>query len=44
LNGEKATRAAFLAAIDEGFLVESFVRVNSEDATRWFYLLKKIAG
>ena len=37
----EATRAAFLAAIDEGFLVESFVRVKSEDATRCFYLLKK---
>ena len=39
-----ATRAAFLAALDEGFVVDNFVRVQTEDAPRWFYLLKKIAG
>jgi predicted GNAT superfamily acetyltransferase len=36
-----ATRAAFLAALDEGFIAEDFVRVETGDAPRWFYLLKK---
>lgn len=40
----KATRAAFLAALDDGFFAEDFVRIEGIDAPRWFYLLKKIAG
>ena len=37
----EATRAAFLAAIDAGFLVEDFVRIESDRSQRWFYLLSK---
>ena len=37
----EATRAAFLAALDDGFLVEHFVRVEVEGSPRWFYLLNK---
>jgi predicted GNAT superfamily acetyltransferase len=36
-----ATRTAFLAAIEAGFLVEDFVRIESERGPRWFYLLTK---
>jgi predicted GNAT superfamily acetyltransferase len=35
----EATRAAFLAAIEAGFVVEDFLRDTSDGATRWFYLL-----
>ena len=35
----EATRAAFLAAIGAGFVVEDFLRDASDGATRWFYLL-----
>jgi predicted GNAT superfamily acetyltransferase len=37
----EATRAAFLAALDEGFIVEDFVRVDAEAGPRWFYVLNK---
>ncbi len=37
----EATRAAFLAAIEDGFVVEDFLRVETEPRPRWFYLLKK---
>jgi predicted GNAT superfamily acetyltransferase len=37
----EATRAAFLAALDEGFVVEGFLRVEIEATPRWFYLLNK---
>jgi predicted GNAT superfamily acetyltransferase len=37
----EATRAAFLAALDEGFIVEDFVRVDVEAESRWFYILNK---
>ena len=37
----EATRAAFLAALDEGFLAEDFVQIEGFDAPRWFYLLNK---
>lgn len=36
-----ATRTAFLAAIEAGFIVEDFVRIESELGPRWFYLLSK---
>jgi predicted GNAT superfamily acetyltransferase len=36
-----ATRAAFLAAIEAGFLVEDFVRIESDRGPRWFYSLSK---
>jgi predicted GNAT superfamily acetyltransferase len=36
-----ATRAAFLAAIEAGFLVENFVRIESDRGPRWFYSLSK---
>lgn len=36
-----ATRAAFLAAIEAGFLVEDFVRSESDRGPRWFYSLSK---
>ena len=37
----EATRAAFLAALDAGFIVEEFVLIESPDFSRWFYLLRK---
>ena len=37
----EATRAAFLAAIDSGFLVEDFVRIQGEQGRRWFYVLTR---
>lgn len=37
----EATRAAFLAAIEDGFVVEDFLRIETEPRPRWFYLLKK---
>lgn len=36
-----ATRAAFLAAIEAGFLVEDFVRIETDRGPRWFYSLSK---
>ncbi|PYT02429.1 MAG: hypothetical protein DMF60_21405 [Acidobacteria bacterium] len=38
----EATRAAFLAAIEASFLVEDFVRIESERGPRWFYSLSKL--
>jgi predicted GNAT superfamily acetyltransferase len=35
----EATRAAFLAALDEGFVVEDFARVEGAGGPRWFYVL-----
>ena len=35
----EATRAAFLAAIEAGFVVEDFLRADTEGEPRWFYLL-----
>lgn len=40
----EATRAAFLAALDDGFFVEDFVRVEGSDGPRWFYLLSRRAA
>jgi predicted GNAT superfamily acetyltransferase len=37
----EATRGAFLAAIDAGFLVEDFVRIDDEVGPRWFYSLSE---
>jgi chorismate synthase len=37
----EATRAAFLAAIEAGFLVEDFVRIEGDPSPRWFYSLSK---
>jgi len=37
----EATRAAFLAAIEAGFLVEGFARIESDRGPRWFYSLRK---
>ena len=37
----EATRAAFLAALDAGFLVEEFARIESSNGPRWFYSLSK---
>ena len=34
-----ATRAAFLAALEAGFVVEDFLRADVEGGPRWFYLL-----
>jgi predicted GNAT superfamily acetyltransferase len=34
-----ATRAAFLAAIEAGFVIEDFLRADTADEPRWFYLL-----
>ena len=40
----EATRAAFLAALDEGFVVNNFARVETEGAPRWFYSLTRISA
>ena len=37
----EATRAAFLAALDAGFVVEEFTRVEGSKGPRWFYSLSK---
>jgi len=37
----EATRAAFLAAIEEGFVVEDLLRIESDPLPGWFYLLTK---
>jgi predicted GNAT superfamily acetyltransferase len=37
----ESTRAAFLAAIDAGFEVSDFVRVDWKPDPRWFYLLTR---
>ena len=37
----EATRAAFLAALEAGFLVDDFVRIDGMPYPRWFYLLRK---
>lgn len=36
-----ATRTAFLAAIEAGFLVEDFVKSEGDRGPRWFYALNK---
>jgi predicted GNAT superfamily acetyltransferase len=35
----EATRAAFLAALEAGFVVEDFLRADVDGGPRWFYLL-----
>jgi predicted GNAT superfamily acetyltransferase len=37
----EATRAAFLAAIEAGFFVADFTRIESDRGPRWFYSLSK---
>ena len=37
----EATRAAFLAAIEAGFLVADFKRIETDRSPRWFYSLSK---
>ena len=39
IDWREATRAAFLAAIDAGFVVEDFLRADTIAGPRWFYLL-----
>jgi len=39
VSWREATRAAFLAAIEAGFVVEDFLRDMTGGAPRWFYLL-----
>ncbi|MEK6286303.1 MAG: hypothetical protein AABO57_11220 [Acidobacteriota bacterium] len=41
IEWREATRAAFLAAIEAGFLADNFVRIEGEDGPRWFYSLSK---
>jgi predicted GNAT superfamily acetyltransferase len=41
IEWRQATRAAFLAAIDSGFLVEDFVRIEGFHGPRWFYTLTR---
>ncbi|HXG95323.1 MAG TPA: GNAT family N-acetyltransferase [Blastocatellia bacterium] len=40
-NWREATRAAFLAAIEAGFAVEDFLKVDAQNGPRWFYLLAR---
>ena len=37
----EATRAAFLKAIETGFTVEEFLKLDKKDTPRWFYLLAR---
>jgi len=37
----EATRAAFLAAIEAGFMVADFLRADAAAGKRWFYLLSR---
>jgi predicted GNAT superfamily acetyltransferase len=37
----EATRAAFVAGIESGFLVDDFVRIESFTGPRWFYSLSR---
>ena len=37
----EATRAAFVAAIEAGFLVDGFLRIEGDRGPRWFYSLSK---
>jgi predicted GNAT superfamily acetyltransferase len=37
----EATRAAFLAAIEAGFMVADFLRADTTAGKRWFYLLSR---
>lgn len=37
----KATRAAFLAAIDAGYLIKDFLKINADKSARWYYLLTR---
>jgi predicted GNAT superfamily acetyltransferase len=37
----EATRAGFLAAIENGFLVEDFIRIEGFSGPRWFYSLTR---
>jgi len=39
----EATREAFLAALNAGFVVQAFERIYSANGPRWFYLLTKYA-
>lgn len=41
IEWREATRAAFLAAIEAGFLADNFVRIECADGPRWFYSLSK---
>ena len=41
IEWREATRAAFLAAIDSGFLVDDFVRIEGFHGPRWFYSLSR---
>jgi predicted GNAT superfamily acetyltransferase len=37
----EATREAFLAAIEAGFTVKDFIKIEESPSARWFYLLKR---
>ena len=37
----EATRVAFLKAIDAGFTVEDFLKIDEKDTPRWFYRLAR---
>jgi predicted GNAT superfamily acetyltransferase len=39
----EATREAFLSALNAGFVVQAFERIDSENGPRWFYSLTKYA-
>jgi len=41
IEWREATRAAFLAALDSGFLVDDFVRIEGFHGPRWFYSLSR---
>jgi predicted GNAT superfamily acetyltransferase len=41
IEWREATRAGFLAAIENGFLVEDFIRIEGFSGPRWFYSLTR---
>lgn len=41
IEWREATRSAFMTAIEAGFVVEDFLRIEGEPGARWFYLLKR---
>jgi predicted GNAT superfamily acetyltransferase len=42
IEWREATRAAFLSALEAGFTVQHFIRIEAVAGPRWFYLLEKI--
>jgi predicted GNAT superfamily acetyltransferase len=44
IEWREATRAAFLSALEAGFIVHEFIRIETVAGPRWFYQLKKMTS